>query len=98
MDHAVTSLNSLTSCSPAGAKTPVVLPDDREALLAAIRTSPLRSEGPRVVYVRDKLELENVLVSEACRPVVEGRRGIEIVSGAAPLLFDDRGRLLSPFA
>ncbi len=98
VDHEVTRLNSLTSCSPAGAKTPVVLPDDREAILAAIRTAPLRPEGPRVVYVRDTLELEHVLVSEACRPLVEGRDGVEVVSGPAPLRFDTGGRLLSPFA
>jgi hypothetical protein len=98
VDHEVTRLNSLTSCSPAGAKTPVVLPDDREVILAAVRTSRLRPEGPRVVYVRDTLELEHVLVSEACRPLVEGRDGIEIVSGPAPLRFDAGGRLVSPFA
>jgi hypothetical protein len=98
VDHAVTRLNALTSCCPTSAKTPVVLADDREAILAAIRTSPVRPEGPRVVYVRDTLELENVLASEACRPLVEGREGIEVVSGPAPLRFDDRGRLLSPFA
>jgi hypothetical protein len=98
VDHAVTRLNALTSCCPTSAKTPVVLADDREAILAAIRTSPVRPEGPRVVYVRDTLELENVLVSEACRPLVEGREGIEVVSGPAPLRFDDRGRLRSPFA
>lgn len=98
VDHEVTSLNSLTSCSPAGAKTPVVLADDREVILAAIRTSRLRPEGPRLAYVRDTLELDNVLVSEACRPLVEGREGTEIVSGPAPLRFDAGGRLLSPFA
>jgi hypothetical protein len=98
VDHGVTRLNALTSCCPTAAKTPVVLADDREAVLAAIRTSPVRPEGPRVVYVRDTLELETVLVSEACRPLVEGREGIEVVSGPAPLRFDDRGRLLSPFA
>ncbi len=98
VDHGVTRLNALTSCCPTSAKTPVVLADDREAIRAAIRTSPIRSEGPRVVYVRDTLELEHVLVSEACRPLVEGREGIEIVSGPAPLRFDGRGRLRSPFA
>jgi hypothetical protein len=76
---------------------PVVLPDDREAVLAGIRTSPIRPEGPRVVYVRDTLELEHVLVSEACRPLVQGRDGIEVLSGAEPLRFDDEGRLESPF-
>jgi hypothetical protein len=98
VDADVTRLNALTSCSPTGAKTPVVLADDREAILAAIRTSPLRPEGPRVVYVRDTLELEHVLVSEACRPLVASREGIEVVSGPAPLRFDGEGRLVSPFA
>jgi hypothetical protein len=97
VDRDVTMLNALTSCSPAGAKTPVVLPDDRKAILAAIQTSPIRPEGPRVVYVRDTLHLEHVLVSEACRPLVEAVRGIEIVSGPESLRFDDRGRLQSPF-
>jgi len=98
VDHRVTSLNALTSCAPTAAKMPVVLPDDQEAILAGIRTSPIRPEGPRVVYVRDTLELEHVLVSEACRPLVEGRDDIEIVSGPEPLRFDDQGRLQSPFA
>lgn len=98
VDWEVTRLNVLTACSPTGAKTPVVLPDDREAIRAAVQTSPLRPEGPRVVYARDTLELEHVLVSEACCPLVEGQAGIEIVSAPAPLSFDERGRLQSPFA
>jgi hypothetical protein len=98
VDHDVTRLNALTSCCPTAAKAPVILPDDREAMEAAIRTSPVRPEGPRVVYVRDTLELDHVLVSEACRPLVEGREGIEVVSGPEPLCFDGRGRLRSPFA
>jgi hypothetical protein len=97
VDHRVTSLNALTSCAPTAAKMPLVLPDDQEAILAGIRTSPIRPEGPRIVYVRDTLELEHVLVSEACRPLVEGRDDIEIVSGPEPLRFDDEGRLESPF-
>jgi hypothetical protein len=98
VDHDVTRLNALTSCCPTAAKAPVILPDDREAMEAAIRTSPVRPEGPRVVYVRDTLELDHVLVSEACRPLVEGRERIEVVSGPEPLCFDGRGRLRSPFA
>jgi hypothetical protein len=98
VDLRVTSLNSLTSCSPTAAKTPLVLPNDQEAILAAIRTSPVRPEGPRVVYIRDTLELEHALVSEACRPLIEGRERTEIVSGPGSLRFDRSGRLRSPFA
>jgi hypothetical protein len=98
VDLDVTRLNALTSCAPTAAKTPVVLPNDREAILAGIRSAPLRPGGPRIVYVRDTLELEHVLVSEACRPLVEDRDGVHVVSDPAPLRFDDAGRLLSPFA
>jgi hypothetical protein len=98
VDIDVTRLNALTSCSPTGAKTPVVMADDREAILTAIQTSPIRAEGPRVVYARDTLELEHVLVSEACRPLVEGEEGIAVTSDPAPLRFDEGGRLQSPFA
>ena len=98
VDQDVTTLNAVTACAPTGARMPVVFPDDRTAFLTALRTSPIRPEGPRVVYVKDTLELEHVLLSEACRPLVEGRDGIEIVSDPAPLRFDDHDRLQSPFA
>jgi len=98
VDHRVTTLNALTSCAPTAARMPVVLPDDREAILTAIRTSPLRPEGPRVVYVRDTLELESAWVSEPCRSLVEAREDVEIVSGPEPLRFDAEDRLASPFA
>jgi hypothetical protein len=98
VDTRVTSLNAMTSCSPAGAKTPIALPDDREAILAAMRTSQIRPEGPRVVYVRDTLELENVLVSEACRPLLDGRSGLTLAPEPEPLRFDEQGRLHSAFA
>jgi len=98
VDQRVTSLNSMTACAPAGAKTPVVLPDDKEAILAAIRTSPIRPEGPRVVYARDTLELEHVLVSEACLPLLAERPGVELASRPESLTFDERGRLRSAFA
>lgn len=97
VDLDVTRLNSLTACAPTGAKIPVVLPDDRAVIEAAIRTSPPRPEGPRVVYVRDTLELEHVLVSQACRPLLEGRQGVEITSEPAPLSFEGKGVLRSPF-
>ena len=97
VDLVVTRLNALTSCCPTAVKTPVVLADDREVIRTAIRTAPLRPEGPRVVYVRDTLALEHVLVSEACRPRVEGRDGIDVESGPVPLEFDGRDRLRSPF-
>jgi hypothetical protein len=97
VDHRVTSLNSITACAPAGARTPIVLPDDHTAIATAIQTSRLRPEGPRVVHVRDTLELVEVRVSEACRPLLEGRDDVEIMSEPEAMRFDDTGCLVSPF-
>ena len=97
VNHEITALNAMTACAPMGARTPVVLENDREALTAGIRTSRIRPEGSRVVYIRDTLELESVLVSEACLPVLEGRDDIEIESEPAELEFDGDGYVMSPF-
>jgi hypothetical protein len=97
IDYAVTTLNALTACSPTGAKTPIVLPNDREAVLAALRTTRTRPEGPRLVHIRDTMELEHVRVSLACRPFIEARDDAEIVAGPERLSFDGSGCLESPF-
>ncbi|MBN1442117.1 MAG: DUF2088 domain-containing protein [Planctomycetes bacterium] len=98
VDQRVTALNSMTGCAPAGARTPIVLADDREAITAAIRSSRRRPAGPLIVHVRDTLALVDGMLSEACRPLVEGRSDIEILSEPAPLEFDAGGYLKSPFA
>jgi len=97
VDHRVTSLNAMTACAPAGAKLPVVLPDDREAILAALRTSRIREAGPRLVHIRDTLALDTVRVSEACLESLRARPGVEVVSGPEAMAFDEAGRLVSPF-
>ena len=97
VNHRVTTLNALTACSPAGARTPVVCANDRDALDAAIRTSPNRPDGPRLVHVRDTLELEDVYLSEACLPLVADREEIEVRTEPAPLSFDDGGYVRTPF-
>ncbi len=98
VNHTITSLNAMTACAPGEARTPVVMPNDREALVAAIRTSKRRPEGPRVVYVRDTLELVDALLSEACLPLVKDRDDMEVLSEARPLEFDGNGYLVSPFS
>ncbi len=97
VNHRVTSLNAITACSPGAARTPVVRANDRDALETAIRTSPHRAEGPRVVHIRDTLELENVSLSEACLPLVAGREDIEVRSQPASLAFDHSGYVKTPF-
>ena len=97
IDHKVTNLNCMTANSPAGARMPIVLEDDRELLAAGIKTSPRREGGPLVALVRDTLSLENVYLSEACLPLIEGREEIEIIAEPADPVFDDAGHLQLSF-
>ena len=91
-----TTLNALTGRSPLGAKLPVVYPNSRDAILAALATAPERSSGPRMVYIRDTLSLESVLVSEAAMLELKDKAGISIV-GEEQLDFTTDGSLRSPF-
>ncbi|MBI4601606.1 MAG: DUF2088 domain-containing protein [Planctomycetes bacterium] len=97
VDHRITAINAVTACGPMNARTPVILKNDREALETAIRTCPRRPGGPLVAYVRDTLELEDVYLSEACLPLVEGKESIQVVSSPEPLRFDAEGDIESPF-
>ncbi len=95
VDERVTILNSVTARSPENAKWPLVLEDDRECLRLALATIPERPEGPRVVYVRDTLELARALVSEACLQALRGRPDIE--AGALAAVSWSGPELVSPF-
>jgi hypothetical protein len=97
LDRRVTSLNAITACAPLGARMPAILDSDREALGAAIRSSPPREDGPRIAFVRDTLDLERVWLSEACAPLIAGRDDLDVVGDPEPLPFDSDGQIVSPF-
>lgn len=93
VDRRVTEINAMTACSPNGAKTPIILANDLECLLAAIRTARRRPGGPRVVLIRDTLSLESVWVSEACLAELRDREDIDILGEPEELKFDTKGAL-----
>jgi len=97
VDHAVTQLNAFTACSPLGARPPIVLPNDREAIATALLTCRRRAEGPLVAYVRDTLELEKVYLSEGLLPRARAKNRLEVLTEPDALGFDSGGWLASPF-
>ena len=77
--------NALTSGSLSKARLPVVLPDDRLALLAALSTvGPYDPETIRVAWIRDTSHLSSFRVSTAL--AAEDYDHVEVV-GDAPLSF-----------
>ncbi|MEM7232656.1 MAG: hypothetical protein AAF517_10800, partial [Planctomycetota bacterium] len=97
VNHRITALNGMTACAPTGARTPVVMKNDREMLEAAMRTSRIREEGSHVIYIRDTLELEDIHVSEGCLELCRAQDHIEVVSEPQDLPFDDDGYVISPY-
>ena len=97
INHEITAINSVTACSPAGARMPIIKKNDTEAISTGMRVCPRRSEGPLVCYIRDTLELEDVYLSEACLPLIEKKGNIKVLSEPAPFSVDGDGNIVSPF-
>lgn len=98
IDYSPTNLNALVSRCPQAVRIPVVMPDTRRALLAAINNCPVREEGPRVIYCQDTLRLDELYVSEGCLPLLAEKDDIEVLGEPSPFAFDEHGYLISPFA
>lgn len=97
VDHGITQLNAFTACSPMGARPPIVLPNDREAILAALGTCRRRPGGPLLAHVRDTLALERISLSEGLLPAAQDLPRLEVLGDPEAMRFDDGGWLSSPF-
>lgn len=95
LDTNAAYFNMLTSTVLCVGKIPMVLEDDRLAIQAALKTlTQVDREHIRMVYLKNTLSLETIMVSEALLDQVRGRDDMEILEQPHPLSFDDDGRLL----
>lgn len=95
LDTNAAYFNMLTSTVLCVGKIPMVLEDDKLAIQAALKTlTQVDRENIRVVYLKNTLSLETIMVSEALLEQVRGRDDMEILEQPHPLSFDSEGRLL----
>lgn len=95
LDTNAAYFNMLTSTVLCVGKIPMVLEDDKLAIQAALKTlTQVDREHIRVVYLKNTLSLETIMVSEAPLEQVRGRDDMEILEQPHPLSFDSEGRLL----
>lgn len=98
IDAESTAINCLTCCCPEDGKIPLTFHTDREAVAAALMTlRPYTLQDLSIVYIKNTLELNNLMVSEGCLPNLENRPNILIGSEYLRLDFDSLGNLISPF-
>lgn len=96
IDLAATYLNVFTSgwAGLRRGRLPVVLPTDREAVLAATAVAgPAAAAAARIVWIEDTLHTATCAVSEALWPVVAATPGWRLTGAPFVLPFDSSGRL-----
>jgi hypothetical protein len=94
MDRRKSYMNALTANAPVTVRIPPVLGSDREAIEVALRSAGANGQ-PRVVYIRNTLDLGEMLVSEALVPEAGAAGSLELLESPRALEFDREGNLLA---
>jgi hypothetical protein len=98
IDHQATYVNCLTSCCPEAARIPMTFDTDREALAAALLSiRPYEPSDLGLVYIKNTLDLTQIMVSETYRTQLEADPALEILADHQQLCLSSDGMLISPF-
>jgi len=90
-----TYTNAITGLVVEKARLPVVCKNDKEALETALKTIGLVSpDEAKVVWIRDTLSLEEVMVSEAFLPFVREMSNLEVRGEPKEFSFYENGDLV----
>jgi hypothetical protein len=96
IDYDAMNQNVLTSTFLERAKIPIVLPNDREALSAAIRCNwGVEPEDTRFVRIPNTLHLRHLYLSENLLDEALANGNVEVVEGATEMEFDQDGYFMS---
>jgi hypothetical protein len=97
IDFQVTNLNCIAAVTPEKARIPMVFPDDRQALAAAMNTvGPKDAGSVRLVWVRNTSALVDLMVSTAACAAIDPQ-AIDTAQGPMELKFDCAGDLIAPW-
>ena len=93
MDAGMTALNCITAVAPEKARVPIVLPSDRRALEAALRSIGLwTAENVRLAWIIDTSDLRRLAVSPAL--AAEARaKGLAVSAESFAMPFGEDGEL-----
>jgi hypothetical protein len=87
--------NSLTSTATVSVKIPMVLPNDRLAIQAAIKTCNIpEKQSVRLVIIKNTLELDQIYVSSNLLGEVKQHGSMKIAGEPEELRFDEVGNYL----
>jgi hypothetical protein len=92
MDLRKSYMNALTADGLVTVRLPVILDSDREAIEVALKSSGADGQAG-MVWIRNTLALEEMLISEALLPEAEASGAFAIVEAPRTLEFDGQGSL-----
>jgi hypothetical protein len=94
IDLGVMYTNSVTATILGPAKLPVMMNNDKEAIaIALITCNQIDQNNPRVVHIKNTLELDEIEVSEVYLDCVKSCKELEIIGEAIEMRFDESMRL-----
>ena len=89
-----TRINCITSAHPEAAMIPITLPNDAEAVAAALETiGRIEPQNARIIQISDTLHLTQTRVSEAYFAQVENSSSLEFAGKPYDFPVDANGRL-----
>lgn len=92
IDLVATYANHITSTVLSGAKIPMIMENDKLAIMAAIRTCNAPDlTNIRMVRVPNTLHIGEIMISEALLAEAEANPAVEVVGSAEPLTFEADG-------
>jgi hypothetical protein len=96
IDFGYTYANCITSTALLGAKIPVVLRSDKEALVVAVKTcNRITFDRVKIVWIKNTLEMEHIYISESYLDQISGQNDIVITGDPVPIEFDENGSLIT---
>ncbi|HZG79035.1 MAG TPA: hypothetical protein VEZ72_24495, partial [Paenibacillus sp.] len=94
IDLGVMYTNSITATILAPAKLPVMMNNDREAIVLAVKTcNRIRPEQVKIVRIKNTLELDEIEVSETYLDLIKDRTDLDVISAPYELPFQANGFL-----
>lgn len=98
MDRVSTYMNALTAGTPQKMRTPLYYDTDRDALAWILHTIGLTApENARLVWIRNTLMLDDLLISESLLPEAKQHPNLDILGEPFEMSFGGDGNLVSPF-
>ncbi|MBN1637232.1 MAG: [Fe-S]-binding protein, partial [Deltaproteobacteria bacterium] len=98
IDYNALYLNSRTAHRTDSCKIPMTFENDRAALEVALEMTGIRKpQEKRIVWIKNTLELQEILASQAYLHTMEIRDDLEIIGGPYQIEFDKINNLVHPF-